>query len=139
MSRRRQIKTSTDCSFSKSFAESLSYLQYPRPFKNPEYTKGAQRRTRNLKAVLTQERERERVERERRRAEREEAEAKRVSDEIDQNIREERAALRKKKKPVKVLLLGQSESGKSTTLKSTSHCDLQAHCLTQPFHTQIFS
>lgn len=50
--------------------------------------------------------------------EREEAEAKRVSDEIDQSLRDERAALRKKKKPVKVLLLGQSESGKSTTLKS---------------------
>lgn len=40
-----------------------------------------------------------------------EAEAKRVSDEIDDRIRAERAAQRKKKKPVKVLLLGQSESG----------------------------
>ncbi|KAI0339142.1 G-alpha-domain-containing protein [Trametopsis cervina] len=41
---------------------------------------------------------------------RDEAEARRVSDEIDSQLREERAALRKKKKPIKVLLLGQSES-----------------------------
>ncbi|KAI0085497.1 guanine nucleotide binding protein, alpha subunit [Irpex rosettiformis] len=48
----------------------------------------------------------------------EEAEARRISDEIDQQLKEERAALKKKKKPIKVLLLGQSESGKSTTLKN---------------------
>jgi len=48
-------------------------LSAPRPFKNPAYTKNANRRTKNLKAVLGQERERERLERERRRAEREEA------------------------------------------------------------------
>ena len=47
-----------------------------------------------------------------------EAQAKKTSDEIDEMIRAERNALRKKRKPVKVLLLGQSESGKSTTLKS---------------------
>lgn len=47
-----------------------------------------------------------------------EREAKRISDEIDEELRRERAAL-KKKKPVRLLLLGQSESGKSTTLKST--------------------
>jgi polynucleotide 5'-kinase involved in rRNA processing len=46
-----------------------------------------------------------------------EREAKRVSDEIDEELRRERIAL-KKKRPVRVLLLGQSESGKSTTLKS---------------------
>ena len=40
-----------------------------------------------------------------------EAEARRISDEIDQQLKEERAALKKKKKPIKVLLLGQSESG----------------------------
>jgi guanine nucleotide-binding protein alpha-1 subunit len=40
-----------------------------------------------------------------------EAEARRVSNEIDEQIRSERAAAKKKKKPVKVLLLGQSESG----------------------------
>jgi len=52
-----------------------------------------------------------------------EREAKRVSDEIDEELRRERVAL-KKKRPVRVLLLGQSESGKSTTLKS-AHAMLQ--------------
>lgn len=66
-----------------------------------------------------------------------EAEAKRVSDEIDEQIRKERELERKKKRPVKLLLLGQlskflkshpflmflrwvgqSESGKTATLKS---------------------
>jgi hypothetical protein len=37
--------------------------------------------------------------------------AKKVNDEIDEQIRLERAAMKKKKRPVKVLLLGQSESG----------------------------
>ena len=46
-------------------------MHNPRPFKNPNYTKNVNRRAKNLKAVLTQERERERVERERRRQERE--------------------------------------------------------------------
>ncbi|KIP05891.1 hypothetical protein PHLGIDRAFT_128609 [Phlebiopsis gigantea 11061_1 CR5-6] len=55
-----------------TLAEQLSYLHYARPFKNPYYTKNVNRRAKNLKAVLTQERERERVERERRRQEREE-------------------------------------------------------------------
>ncbi len=50
----------------------LSYLNEPRPFKNPAYTKNANRRTKNLKTVLTQERERERLEREKRRAEKDE-------------------------------------------------------------------
>ncbi|TFK45280.1 G-alpha-domain-containing protein [Heliocybe sulcata] len=50
--------------------------------------------------------------------ERREAEAQRVSDEIDQKLKIERAALKRNKKPVKVLLLGQAESGKSTTLKN---------------------
>lgn len=40
-----------------------------------------------------------------------EAEARRISDSIDEQLRQERCALKKKKKPVKVLLLGQSESG----------------------------
>ncbi|EGO03512.1 hypothetical protein SERLA73DRAFT_175022 [Serpula lacrymans var. lacrymans S7.3] len=47
-----------------------------------------------------------------------EAEAKRISDLIDENIKAERAELKKEKDVVKVLLLGQSESGKSTTLKN---------------------
>ncbi|EMD34917.1 heterotrimeric G-protein alpha subunit [Gelatoporia subvermispora B] len=46
-----------------------------------------------------------------------EAEARKISDRIDEQLKAERAAL-KKKKPIKVLLLGQSESGKSTTLKN---------------------
>ncbi|KAJ6617538.1 hypothetical protein B0H10DRAFT_1305969 [Mycena sp. CBHHK59/15] len=52
-----------------SLAEQLSYLENPRPFKNPNYVKKGYRRSKNLKAVLTQERERERVEREKRRLE----------------------------------------------------------------------
>lgn len=46
-----------------------------------------------------------------------EAEARRVSDAIDEQLGRERAAL-KKRKLMKMLLLGQSESGKSTTLKN---------------------
>lgn len=45
-----------------------------------------------------------------------EAEAKIISDKIDEQIRQE-SALLKKKKVIRLLLLGQSESGKSTTLK----------------------
>ncbi|KAL9710697.1 hypothetical protein Ac2012v2_006235 [Leucoagaricus gongylophorus] len=47
-----------------------------------------------------------------------EAEAKRVSDEIDEQIKRERENERRKKRPVKLLLLGQSESGKTATLKN---------------------
>ncbi|CDO77487.1 hypothetical protein BN946_scf184902.g21 [Trametes cinnabarina] len=46
-----------------------------------------------------------------------EAEARLRSERIDEQLRAEKAAL-KKNRPVKVLLLGQSESGKSTTLKN---------------------
>ncbi|KAJ7061989.1 hypothetical protein C8F01DRAFT_1024107 [Mycena amicta] len=53
-----------------SLAEQLSYLDYPRPFKNLDYTKKGSKRSKHVKAVLTQERERERAERERRRQER---------------------------------------------------------------------
>ncbi|TFY67185.1 hypothetical protein EVJ58_g1806, partial [Rhodofomes roseus] len=45
-----------------------------------------------------------------------EEEARRVSLAIDESIRQERVA-RKKMKVVRLLLLGQSESGKSTTLR----------------------
>ena len=45
--------------------------------------------------------------------ERREAEAKRVSDKIDEDLRNERSALRRRRhNQVTVLLLGQSESGK---------------------------
>ncbi|KAF8224509.1 G-alpha-domain-containing protein [Tricholoma matsutake] len=51
--------------------------------------------------------------------ERREAQAQRVSDHIDDAIKLEKAALKKQQRDVvKVLLLGQSESGKSTTLKN---------------------
>lgn len=40
-----------------------------------------------------------------------EAEEKRISDAIDEQIRQERQILQKQKELVKVLLLGQSESG----------------------------
>ncbi|KAI6112061.1 guanine nucleotide binding protein, alpha subunit [Pisolithus croceorrhizus] len=50
--------------------------------------------------------------------ERAEAEARKTSEAIDEQIRQEKIALKKKKKPVKILLLGQSESGKSATLKN---------------------
>ena len=42
-----------------------------------------------------------------------EAAARRVSQSIDEQLRLECIALQKKKKPTKVLLLGQSESGRS--------------------------
>ncbi|KAJ7190943.1 guanine nucleotide binding protein, alpha subunit [Mycena pura] len=47
-----------------------------------------------------------------------EKEAKEISASIDEQLGKERAQQRKGPKPVKVLLLGQSESGKSTTLKN---------------------
>lgn len=47
-----------------------------------------------------------------------EQEAKRVSDAIDEELNRQRMADRKGPKPIKILLLGQSESGKSTTLKN---------------------
>ena len=46
-----------------------------------------------------------------------EIDAKKVSDSIDDQIRQERHERKKSRTEVNVLLLGQSESGKSTTLK----------------------
>ncbi|EGO29383.1 hypothetical protein SERLADRAFT_457028 [Serpula lacrymans var. lacrymans S7.9] len=48
----------------------------------------------------------------------EEQEAKRISDAIDDELNRQRQAEKKGPKPIKILLLGQSESGKSTTLKN---------------------
>lgn len=45
-----------------------------------------------------------------------EAEAKRVSDQIDEGIKAERALWKKRKETTKLLLLGQSESGTSPPL-----------------------
>jgi guanine nucleotide-binding protein subunit alpha len=45
-------------------------------------------------------------------------EATRVSQEIDDTLQESRKAYEKRKKAIKILLLGQAESGKSTTLKN---------------------
>ncbi|KAG5219673.1 G-alpha-domain-containing protein [Salix suchowensis] len=50
-----------------------------------------------------------------------EAEAKRISDGIDDMIRQERHDRKRGRAEVKVLLLGQSESGKSTTLKLSNY------------------
>ncbi|KAF9056992.1 G-protein alpha subunit [Panaeolus papilionaceus] len=47
-----------------------------------------------------------------------EAEAQRISDMIDEQLKAEKQAMKKEKYTVRVLLLGQSESGKSTTLKN---------------------
>ncbi|KAF9467708.1 heterotrimeric G protein alpha subunit [Collybia nuda] len=47
-----------------------------------------------------------------------ELDAQRVSDKIDEEIKQERLLAKKEKNIIKVLLLGQSESGKSTTLKN---------------------
>ncbi|KAI5116845.1 hypothetical protein M0805_006077 [Coniferiporia weirii] len=48
---------------------------------------------------------------------RKEQAAKKISDDIDEQIRLDKAELKRQKNGIKVLLLGQSESGKSTTLK----------------------
>ncbi|KAH9963792.1 G-alpha-domain-containing protein [Russula dissimulans] len=46
-----------------------------------------------------------------------EAEGRRISDLIDEQIKLEKQAISRKKAPVKVLMLGQAESGKTTTVK----------------------
>ncbi|THV05755.1 G-alpha-domain-containing protein [Dendrothele bispora CBS 962.96] len=47
-----------------------------------------------------------------------ESDAQRISDEIDEDIRVQKSLAKKESNVVKVLLLGQAESGKSTTLKN---------------------
>lgn len=49
-----------------------------------------------------------------------EREARRISDEIDEQLNKERVALKRRKRPIKVLLLGQSESGTSRKLFALS-------------------
>ncbi|KAK7685365.1 hypothetical protein QCA50_011730 [Cerrena zonata] len=52
------------------------------------------------------------------REEQSEAYARQVSSQIDNVLKAEKMAIKKSKKPVKVLLLGQSESGKTTIIKN---------------------
>ncbi|KAG2001570.1 heterotrimeric G protein alpha subunit [Coprinopsis cinerea AmutBmut pab1-1] len=47
-----------------------------------------------------------------------ELDAQRINDRIDEEIKQERARAKKERNVIKLLLLGQSESGKSTTLKN---------------------
>ena len=56
-----------------------------------------------------------------------ERDAKKRSDDIDKTLRESERQKRRRK-VVKVLLLGQSESGKSTTLKRESPCPVVPEC-----------
>ena len=53
---------------------------------------------------------------------REEAEARRISDEIDEQLKQDRASRRRQRPCVKVLLLGQSESGMLSFSALPSHC-----------------
>ena len=66
---RHRIPTDRKARPKQTLVEQFSYLHVPKPFKNPSYTKNQNRRAKNLKTVLTQEREREKQDRERRRLE----------------------------------------------------------------------
>ncbi|KAK0473385.1 hypothetical protein IW261DRAFT_691705 [Armillaria novae-zelandiae] len=66
VSRRKAAADGSSTPNVPSLAVQLSYLHSPKPFKNPYYSKNVNRRAKNLKTVLSQERERERAERERR-------------------------------------------------------------------------
>ncbi|KAJ3742948.1 YL1 nuclear protein C-terminal domain-containing protein [Lentinula detonsa] len=74
-----------------SLAEQLSYLYLPRPFKNPEYAKNLNRRAKNLKNVMGQERERERADREKRRLEKMEKDAQDAMDVDEKEVVEDEA------------------------------------------------
>ncbi len=59
---------------------------------------------------------------------RREEEAKRVNDEIDERLREERAAWKRHRSDFKLLLLGQSESGTPTCLACPPPHALSSSC-----------
>jgi hypothetical protein len=63
--------------------------------------------------------------------------AKRVSDAIDEQLRTERADLKRNRADVKILLLGQSESGKSTTLKRMCSIISFSRCLVIELATRL--
>jgi len=72
-SKKKAPSDGTTTPITPSLAAQLSYLNQPRPFKNPAYTKHINRRTKTLKTVLGQERDREKSEREVRRLRKEES------------------------------------------------------------------
>ena len=67
-----------------------------------------------------------------------EAEARRISDEIDEQLKQERASRRRQRPCVKVLLLGQSESGmfSFSTLRSHHLINLPIFFRRSSFRTQ---
>ena len=66
--------------------------------------------------------------------------AKKVSDSIDDMLHQERNERKKLRTEVNVLLLGQSESGKSTTLKRKSNMSLDSYrCPFIPFDPLLLS
>lgn len=94
--------TSPTTSFTSSFLGGSTTTSFPNPANNPDdpfYV---------FLRPPPDETPEQRVERERK-----EADARKVNDEIEEMLRVEKTALKKRKKPVKVLLLGQSESGAS--------------------------
>jgi hypothetical protein len=66
-----------------------------------------------------------------------EAEAKKVNDMIDEQLKAERAALKKQKHVVRVLLLGQSESGRSLVV-SCGVLNVEHSSWRQIYHAQKY-
>ncbi|KAI0645404.1 G-protein alpha subunit [Trametes meyenii] len=68
-----------------------------------------------------------------------EKEAKKISDEIDRALEQERQELKKRRPQTKILLLGQSESGKSTMIKNFQlyFCPSSFHAETEAWRAVI--
>ncbi len=92
--------TSTTTSFTSSFLGGSTSTSFPNPASDPNDVFFV------FLAPPPDETPEQRVECERR-----EVHARKVSDEIDEMLKAERAVMKKRMKAVKVLLLGQSESG----------------------------